>query len=112
MHKINGIAKNDNTTIVKIIHDVYNSGTNFVRWFEQFHSFICQIIKYIFLQDINATLIPSTYKDKIANYGTPHAVLCLRLANKLAKLNQELKTTQYLQEMAITELCITPQAKK
>lgn len=109
---LNGIAKNDNTTIVKIIHDVYNSGTNFVRWFEQFHSFICQIIKYIFLQDINATLIPSTYKDKIANYGTPHAVLCLRLANKLAKLNQELKTTQYLQEMAITELCITPQAKK
>ena len=105
---LNGIAKKDNAAIVKLIQEVYNSGINFVKWFEGFHSFIANIIKYIFIQDINATMIPSYYREKIAGYGAPHATLCLRLANKLVKMNQELKSTQYLQELAITYLCIVP----
>lgn len=109
---LRSIAKKDNAAIIRIINDVYNSGINFVKWFDQFHSFICQIIKYIFLQDITQTMIPSTYQDKIANYSTPHAIMCLKLANKLIKMNQELKTTQYLQEYAITELCEMPVVKK
>ncbi|WP_367950612.1 AAA family ATPase, partial [uncultured Duncaniella sp.] len=108
---LNGIAKKDNQVIVKLINDVYNSGVNFVKWFEGFHSFISNIIKYIFIQDINSTMIPSYYQDKISKYGTAHAALCLKLANKLVKLNQELKSTQYLQELAITYLCQIPQTK-
>lgn len=108
---LNGIAKKDNQTIVKLINDVYNSGVNFVKWFEGFHGFIANIIKYIFIQDINATMIPSYYQEKIASYSTAHATLCLRLANKLVKMNQELKNTQYLQELAITYLCVVPSSK-
>lgn len=105
---LNAIAKKDNTNIAQIIHKVYNSGVNFVKWFEGFHSFICNITKYIFLQDINATMIPSYYQEKISKYGAAHSALCLKLANKLVKLNHELKATQYLQELALTYLCIAP----
>lgn len=105
---LNAIAKKDNKDIAMIIHKVYNSGVNFVKWFEGFHSFTCNIVKYIFLQDINATMIPSYYLEKISNYGTAHSSLCLKLANKLVKLNHELKTTQYLQELALTYLCTVP----
>lgn len=106
---LNGIAKKDNKKIATIINTVYNSGVNFVKWFEGFHSFVCNIVKYIFLQDINQTMIPSYYQDKIKNYGVAHSTLCLKLANKLVKMNHELKTTQYLQELAITYLCVIPQ---
>ena len=102
---LNGVAKKNNEAIVRIINDVYDSGTNFVKWFEGFHSFVCQIVKYIYLQDINNTMIPAYYQDKIANYGGTHAVLCLRLANILLQLNHALKSTNYLQEVAITYLC-------
>lgn len=108
---LNGIARKDNAVIVTLINNVYNSGVNFVKWFEGFHSFISNIIKYIFMQDINCTLIPSHYQDKISKYGVAHATLCLKLANKLVRMNQELKTTQYLQELAITYLCQIPQSK-
>lgn len=102
---LNGVAKKDNQIIVKVINDVYDSGTNFIKWFEGFHSFVCQIVKYIYLQDINKTMIPAYYQDKISNYGGTHALLCLRLANTLLTLNHELKSTNYLQEVAITYLC-------
>ena len=108
---LNALARKDNTKIIDIINTVYNSGTNYVKWMENFHSFICNIIKYIFLQDIAKTMIPSTYQEKISKYGTQHAVLCLKLANKLVKLNQELKSTQYLQEYTISELCEIPAQK-
>lgn len=105
---LNAVAKKDNKSIADIIHKVYNSGVNFTKWFEGFHAFICNIVKYIFLQDINATMIPAHYQDKISNYGTAHSTLCLKLAAKLLKLNQELKGTQYLQEVALTYLCTPP----
>lgn len=105
---LNAVAKKDNKSTAEIIHKVYNSGVNFTKWFEGFHAFICNIVKYIFLQDINATMIPSHYQDKISNYGVAHSTLCLKLAAKLLKLNQELKGTQYLQEVALTYLCTPP----
>lgn len=101
-------AKKDNKAIMQIVHDVYNSGINFVKWFEGFHAFVINIAKYIFLQDIEATMIPSHYIDKLSKYGTAHSVICLKLSNKLLKLNAELKTTQYLQETALTYLCVVP----
>ena len=109
---LNAIAKKDNEKIVKMINSVYNSGVNFVKWFDGFFSFITNIVKYIYIQDINATMIPSIYADKISKYNSAHAALCLKLSNKLVKLNQELKTTQYLQELAISYLCTAPVVKK
>ena len=100
-------SKKDNKVVSEVINNVYNSGVNFVKWFEGFHSFVMNVVKYIFLQDINLTMIPSHYQEKIAKYGTAHSVVCLNLANKLMKLNHDLKTTQYLQEVALTYLCQT-----
>lgn len=101
-------AKRDNVAIAKIVDEVYNSGVNFVKWMESFHSFVMQVVKYILLQDINKTMIPTIYKDKIAKYSSKHLIICLNLANKLLKMNQELKTTQYLQEVTLTHLCFLP----
>jgi len=101
-------SKKDNKTISEVINNVYNSGVNFVKWFEGFHSFVMNVVKYIFLQDINLTMIPSHYQQKISKYGTAHSIVCLNLANKLMSLNHELKTTQYLQEVALTYLCQIP----
>ena len=98
-------AKKDNQTITEIVDKVYNSGVNFVKWFQNFHSFVINIVKYIYLQDISKTMIPSTYRDKISNYGPNHVIVCLTLANKLITMINELKTTQYLQEVALTHLC-------
>lgn len=102
---LQSVTKKDNAEIVRIINDVYDSGTNFVKWFEGFHSFVCQIVKYIYLKDITKTMIPAYYQDKISKYGSTHAVLCLRLANVLITLNHALKSTNYLQEVAMTYLC-------
>ena len=101
-------AKRDNVKITEIVHTVYNSGINFVKWFEGFHSFVMNLVKYIFLQDIEVTMIPSHYLNKVSKYGSAHSAICLKLANKLLKLNSELKTTQYLQEVALTYLCQLP----
>lgn len=109
---LNAIAKKDNAKIVSIINSVYNSGVNFVKWFDGFFSFVTNIVKFIYLQDIQQTMIPSNYQDKIAKYGVAHSALCLKLSNKLVKMNQELKTTQYLQELAISYLCTPPAVNK
>lgn len=109
---LNAVAKKNNEEIVKIINDVYNSGVNFVKWFDGFFSFVTNIVKFIYLQDINQTMIPSIYQDKISGYGTAHSALCLKLSNMLVKLNQELRTTSYLQELAISYLCTPPSIKK
>lgn len=102
---LNALVKKNNECIIRIINDVYNSGVNFVKWFEGFHSFLCNIVKYIFLRDISLTMIPSTYEEKISGYGTNHSAWCLQLSNKLVKLIADLKRTQYLQEYAISYLC-------
>ena len=98
-------SKRDNSEIARLIDEIYNSGVNFVKWMEGWHSFVMNVVKYIFLQDINMTMIPSTYQDKISKYGPNHAAVCLKLANTLVKMCQELKSTQYLQEVALTYLC-------
>ena len=103
---LSAIAKKDNTAIASIIHTVYNSGVNFIKWFEGFHSFVINIVKYIFLQDIDKTMIPAHYIDKISKYTTGHSTICLKLANKLLDLIQSLKATNYQQEIAVTYLCI------
>ena len=98
-------AKRDNKTITEVINRVYNSGVNFITWFQSFHSFVVNIMKYIFLQDINETLIPAHYQEKLSKYTAAHSMVCMKLANKLVSLNNELRNTQYLQEIALTYLC-------
>jgi DNA polymerase-3 subunit gamma/tau len=104
---LNALVKKDNQEITEIIDTVYNSGTNFIKWFEGFHSFLCNIVKFIFLKDITKTMIPGNYLPKLQKYGEQHAFICLKLANLILNLNKELKTTQYLQEVALTYLCST-----
>lgn len=108
---LNAYAKKDNEAISKIINDVYNSGVNFVKWMEGFHSFVMNIVKYIYMQDISCTMIPSYYQDKISKYSTVHSAICLKLAKKLIDLIADLKGTQYLQEVALTYLCSVPTKK-
>lgn len=107
---LNYLVKKDNENVTKIIDEVYNSGTNFVKWFEGFHSFLCNIIKYIYMKNIGATMIPSQYADKLSGYTEAHAVLCLKLANVLLAMNRDLRTTQYQVETALTYL-LTPVKK-
>ena len=104
---LNSLVKKDNEHITNIVDTVYNSGTNFVKWFEGFHSFLCNIIKYIYMKDIGATMIPSQYSEKLSNYGEAHAAICLKLANILLAMNKDLRVTQYQVETALTYL-LTP----
>ena len=109
---LNALVKKDNASITAVIDRVYNSGSNFVKWFEGFHSFLCNIVKYVFLKDISRTMIPYHYADKISTYGEQHAFICLKLANVVMAMNKDLKTTQYLSETAMTYLCVPAVPKK
>lgn len=104
---LNALVKKSNADITAIIDRVYNSGTNFVKWFEGFHSFLCNIVKYVFLKDISRTMIPYHYLDKLQKYGDQHAFICLKLSNVVMTMNKELKFTQYQLETAMTYLCIS-----
>ena len=103
---LNALVRKDNTEITAVIDRVYNSGTNFIKWFEGFHSFLCNIVKYVFLKDISRTMIPNHYSEKLSRYGDQHAYICLKLANVVMAMNKELKFTQYQMETAMTYLCI------
>ena len=98
-------ASKDNVGIAKIIDEVYNSGVNFAKWMTDFHAFTINVVKYILLQDISRTMIPGHYEDKIKPYGNAHLMICLKLASKLVKLNNELRFSQYQQELTLTYLC-------
>ena len=37
---LNALVRKDNAEITTIVDTVYNSGTNFIKWFEGFHSFL------------------------------------------------------------------------
>lgn len=105
---LKGYAKHDNAAISASINKAYNSGINFIRWIQDLHAFVMNVVKYIYMQDMSYTTIPSFYQPKLANYNTAHVIVCLRLANKLIDLLNELKTTSYQQEVALTYLCAVP----
>ena len=109
---LNGLARKDNKEITSILDRVYNSGTNFVKWFEGFHSFLCNIAKYVLLQDISKTMIPSHYQPKLEKYNGQHVFICLKLSNVIMNLVKDLKTTQYQLETAMTYLCVPVAPKK
>ena len=98
------IAKRDNTQIASLVDRVYNSGTNFVKWFQDFHSFIINIVKFIFTKDISITELPPHYLSKVSTYTTAHANTCLKLSNRLIKMNYELAHSSYQQEVVLTYL--------
>lgn len=105
---LSAISKHDNEVIAGTIEKVYNSGTNFVKWFDDFHSFALNVAKYIVVRDINRTMIPAQYAEKLSKYNMNHYTVCLRLANVLLSLCHELRTTNYQQEVALTRLLTTP----
>ena len=105
---LSAVANHDNTAIVDIVDRIYNSGVNFIKWFEDFNSFVMNIIKYILLQDIGRTMIPSQYEGKLSKYNMAHYSICLRLSNVLMNINNELRNTNYLQETVLARLCTLP----
>lgn len=109
---LGSIAKKDNAKISEIIDCVYNSGVNFVQWFERFHSFVMNIVKYTLLRDIDKTSIPSLYQEKLSKYTESHTVICLKLGNKLLDMINDLKGTQYLEEVALTYLCVASKRRE
>ena len=109
---LNALVRKDNATITSTLDRIYNSGTNYIKWFESFHSFLCNIVKFIFLKDISRTMIPPQYEEKLAAYNEQHAYVCLRLSNLVMSMNRELKGTQYLLETSMTFLCSPAPVKK
>ena len=109
---LNALVRKDNAEITTIVDTVYNSGTNFIKWFEGFHSFLCNIVKYVFLKDISRTMIPPHYAEKLSKYNEQHAFICLKLSNVIMTMNKDLKQTQYQLETAISYLCIPVAPKK
>lgn len=105
---LSNYAKRDNKAIIESVNQVYNSGVNFNKWFEGFHAFVMNIVKFIFTRDINYTVIPSHYEEKISNYSTQHATVCLTLADTLLKIIRDIKSSQYMQEIALSYLCFIP----
>lgn len=102
---LSSIAKRDNEAITNLVDQIYNSGVNFMKWFEDFHSFTMNIVKFILLHDITRTTIPGHYEEKLSKYTIKHFNVCLKLANVLLQINQDLKTTSYQQEVVLTRLC-------
>ena len=109
---LNAIVRKDNAEITSVVDHVFNSGTNFIKWFDGFHSFLCNIVKFIFLKDISRTMIPYHYLNKIQKYTEQHAFICLKLSNIVLNMNKDLKTTQYQLETAMTYLCVSVVPKK
>lgn len=105
---LNAVAKHNNVEITDVVDRVYNSGVNFIKWFEEFHSFLMNIVKYILLKDINRTMIPAHYEDKLSKYNMNHYSACLKISNVVMQINQDLRTTNYLQETVLTRLCSVP----
>ena len=87
------------------ITDVINSGLNFVKWFEEFQSFVINIAKYVLVKDINKTMIPSYYIDKLQNYGIKHAQICMELSQVLIEIISKISRSEYMEEIAISYLC-------
>lgn len=101
---LNSYAKKEQAKTMMIVSNVYNSGVNFVKWFEGFQSFVINIAKYVFLQDINQTMIPSYYQEKVSSYGVKHAQICLQLSQVLVELIAKISKTEYMEEVALSYL--------
>lgn len=98
-------ASKDNVKICSLVSQIYNSGTNFLQWMLDFHVFVVDVMKYVYLQDISAVNIPAHYEFKLKGYTNTHAAICLKLSQKLIHMNESLKKASYLEEVAISYLC-------
>lgn len=101
---LNSLVKHENASTTKIVDDVYNSGTNFIKWFEGFHSFLCNIVKFVLLKNIDYTMIPSHYISKLEKYNEQHVAVCLKFSTVILNMIKDLKMTQYQQETCLTYL--------
>ena len=99
------VSKHDTAGMIELVDSVYNSGTNFVSWFEGFNSFLANVIQYCFIRDIRRVKIPASYESKMSKYGESHAKICMIIASSVTKLIAELRKTSYQQEAAVIHLC-------
>jgi DNA polymerase-3 subunit gamma/tau len=105
-------AKHDNAKVTEILDTIYNSDSNFINWIEAFQAFVTNVMKYVYLRDINRTTIPSHYNDKLSMYSEPHALVCLKLSNTLLQMMNEIKDSRYQLEIALSYLCVIPKQTK
>lgn len=101
---LNSYAKKDTNSIFELVDKIYNSGVNFVKWFEEFQSFVINIVKYVYLKDINRTMIPNYYIDKVEKYTPKHAAICLSLSQILVEMISKISRTEYMEEVALSYL--------
>lgn len=101
---LNSLVKKDNVSTATIVDTVYNSGTNFIKWFEGFHSFLCNIVKFVLMKNIDYTMIPSHYIGKLEKYNEQHVAVCLKFSTVILNMIKDLKMTQYQQETCLTYL--------
>lgn len=98
-------AKHDNAKVTSILDTIYNSDSNFLNWIEAFQAFVANVMKYVYLRDINRTSIPSHYNDKLSAYSEAHAFVCLKLSNILLQMMKDIKDSRYQLEIALSYLC-------
>lgn len=99
-------AKHDNASVTSILTSVYESDSNFMNWIEAFQAFVINVMKYVYLRDINKTSIPEHYNDKLSVYSDAHAFVCLKLSNVLLQMLKDIKDSRYQLEIALSYLCV------
>lgn len=99
------VTKRDFESMLMLVDTIYNSGVNFISWFEGFNSFLVNVVKYCYFRDVRAVVIPASYEDKLANYTENHAKVCMRLSSAVTRFIHDMRQTSYQQEVVITALC-------
>ena len=99
------VAKRDIESMLMIVDTIYNSGVNFISWFEGFNSFLVNVMKYCYFHDFNMTTISASYADQLSKYTEAHAKVCMRLSSVITRVIHEMRQTSYQQEVVITALC-------
>lgn len=104
-------SKHDNAFITELLDSVYNGDSNFITWLSAFQAFVMNVLKYIYLKDINKTSIPDKYEEVFSSYGEAHAMACIRLSNVLLQLLKDIQFSDYQLELALSYLCRTRKEK-
>ncbi len=99
------VAKRDVESTLMLVDTIYNSGVNFISWFEGFNSFLVNVMKYCYFHDFSYVTIPAIYGEKLSKYTESHARVCMRLSSVVTRIIHEMRQTSYQQEAAITALC-------
>jgi DNA polymerase-3 subunit gamma/tau len=79
--------------VIKLIGEIYMSGSDLKQFVKDYMLFILDINKYGILEAINYTNIPATqdYMEELESYGNAEFKICKHLLDTLIKLNTDIK---------------------